>query len=318
MLNSSAAPPSLRVTDTHRHQTLNRTRVGSMALVYELVWRLLHVLLHVHRTLVASLRVLLGNRNGRTWRRAAAALLTPASVAGFPGGDDDEKKRKKRLVLEIDGRARYGGGGSRPGGVKLEKMPAHVGLLIVEEPPSYTDIANLVVWCMAVGISYVSVYDHHGVFRKNNTLLLEKIVKQQERLGLDDSKYSVEFISNGNAVHQDQIVSCKPVVQILSPEDGKHSIVQAARQVCRAVEQKEKTSKDINVSMFDALLRESKNIPDPELVVKFGPVDSTLGFLPWHIRLTEFISLPSHINISREDLLGALQRYGTCEQRQGK
>lgn len=34
---------------------------------------------------------------------------------------------------------------------------------------------------------------------------------------------------------------------------------------------------------------ESKNIPDPELVVKFGPVDSTLGFLPWHIRLTEFM-----------------------------
>lgn len=34
---------------------------------------------------------------------------------------------------------------------------------------------------------------------------------------------------------------------------------------------------------------EKKNIPDPELVVKFGPVDSTLGFLPWHIRLTEFM-----------------------------
>lgn len=37
------------------------------------------------------------------------------------------------------------------------------------------------------------------------------------------------------------------------------------------------------------LSSESKNIPDPELVVKFGPVDSTLGFLPWHIRLTEFM-----------------------------
>ncbi len=34
---------------------------------------------------------------------------------------------------------------------------------------------------------------------------------------------------------------------------------------------------------------ESKNIPDPDLVLKFGPVESTLGFLPWHIRLTEFM-----------------------------
>lgn len=37
------------------------------------------------------------------------------------------------------------------------------------------------------------------------------------------------------------------------------------------------------------LILESKNIPDPELVVKFGPINSTLGFLPWHIRLTEFM-----------------------------
>lgn len=199
-----------------------------------------------------------------------------------------------------------------------DKRPAHVGLLIVEEPPSYTDIANLVVWCMAVGVSYVSVYDNHGAFRKNDTLLLEKIVRQQDRLGLDDSKYNVKFLSNGNGVHQDQIVSCQPVVKVLSPEDGKHSIVQAARHLCRTVEKKERASKDIDVPMFDALLRESKNIPDPELVVKFGPVNSTLGFLPWHIRLTEFVSLPSHIDISYEDFLGALQQYATCEQRQGK
>lgn len=32
-----------------------------------------------------------------------------------------------------------------------------------------------------------------------------------------------------------------------------------------------------------------RKIPDPELVLKFGPVESTLGFLPWHIRLTEFM-----------------------------
>lgn len=36
-------------------------------------------------------------------------------------------------------------------------------------------------------------------------------------------------------------------------------------------------------------LPDSRKIPDPELVLKFGPVDSTLGFLPWHIRLTEFM-----------------------------
>ncbi|XP_023255254.1 dehydrodolichyl diphosphate synthase complex subunit nus1-like, partial [Seriola lalandi dorsalis] len=114
------------------------------------------------------------------------------------------------------------------------------------------------------------------------------------------------------------VVSCRPTVKVLSPEDGKQSIVQAAQQLCRSVENKERSSKDISVSMLDILLRESKNIPDPELVLKFGPVNSTLGFLPWHIRLTEFISLPSHRNVSYEDMLGALQRYGACQQRLGQ
>ena len=126
-----------------------------MALVYELVWRMLHVLLHIHRTLVTSLRVLLRTWNGQTWRRAvAAALLTPATLAGFPADT------QRRLVLEVGRRPR--GRCSRPSGCPVEKLPVHVGLLIVEEQPSYTDIANLVVWCMAVGISYVSVYDNHG------------------------------------------------------------------------------------------------------------------------------------------------------------
>lgn len=249
-----------------------------------------------------------------------AALLLPLALAGFP---DHQKKlnhnpdtnanpvtgnriASRRLRWLSDGRS-------------LEKMPVHIGLLVAEEEPSYTDIANLVVWCMAVGISYVSVYDNHGIFRKNNSRLLEEIVKQQQDLlGVEGSKYNVEFLNNCSDKHQHHVVSCRPTVKVLSPEDGKQSIVQAAQQLCRSVENKERSSKDISVSMLDTLLRESKNIPDPELVVKFGPVNSTLGFLPWHIRLTEFISLPSHRNVSYEDLLGVLQRYGVCQQRLGQ
>lgn len=44
-------------------------------------------------------------------------------------------------------------------------------------------------------------------------------------------------------------------MKVLSPDDGRLSIVQAAQQLCRAVEQKEKTSKDINVTVLDSLLR---------------------------------------------------------------
>lgn len=51
------------------------------------------------------------------------------------------------------------------------------------------------------------------------------------------------------------VLSCQSVVKVLSPDDGQLSIVQAAQQLCKAVEQKEKTSKDIDVTLLDSLLR---------------------------------------------------------------
>nr|XP_057928543.1 dehydrodolichyl diphosphate synthase complex subunit nus1 [Doryrhamphus excisus] len=290
-----------------------------MALLYSFLWRLLLFVLHSNRALVSWLRVLLRSCNGRLWERAVAALLLPMSLAGF----HDQRKYNHRP--EANGTPVTGNGADSrrhrwlTDGKALDKLPVHIGLLVAEEEHSYTDIGNVVVWCMAVGISYVSVYDNHGIFRKNNSRLLEVILRQQkDLLGVEGSKYNVEFLSDCGDEHQNHVLSCKPTVKVLSPEDGKQSIVNAARQLCRSVENKERSSKDISVSMLDTLLRESKYIPDPELVVKFGPVDSTLGFLPWHIRLTEFISLPSHRNISYEELLGALQRYGQCQQRLGQ
>lgn len=288
-----------------------------MALLYGLLWRLLLLLVHVNTALVSWLRVRLRSWKGRLWERAAAALLLPVALAGF---SDQHKKLDHNPEATANPVTGNRGDGRRArwlsDGKALEKLPVHVGLLVAEEEPSYSDIGSLVVWCMAVGISYVSVYDNHGIFRKNNSRLLEEILRQQNLLGVDGSKYSVEFLSTGSDKHN--VVSCRPTVKVLSPEDGKQSIVQAAQQICRSVENRERSSKDISVSLLDVLLRESKNIPDPDLVLKFGPVNSTLGFLPWHIRLTEFISLPSHRDVSYDDVLDALQRFASCQQRLGQ
>ncbi|XP_029966093.1 dehydrodolichyl diphosphate synthase complex subunit nus1 [Salarias fasciatus] len=280
--------------------------------LYAFLWRLLHLLLHVHTALLSWLRPRLPSPTSRLWERAVAALTVPGAATGFPGhqktlgllgGDPTEARRSRWLA---DGQA-------------LEKLPVHIGLLVAEEEHSYTDLANLVVWCMAVGISYVSVYDNQGFFRKNNSRLLEEIVRQQqELLGVDGSRYGVDFLSSSINSYQNKVVSCRPTLKVLCPADGKQSIVQAAQQLCRSVENKQSSSKDISVSSLDVLLRESKNIPDPELVLKLGPVNSTLGFLPWHIRLSEFISLPSHRNLAYEELLAALQRYSCCQQRLGQ
>ncbi|KFR03616.1 Nogo-B receptor, partial [Opisthocomus hoazin] len=155
-----------------------------------------------------------------------------------------------------------------------------------------------------------------GIFKRNNSRLMDEILKQQqELLGLDCSKYSVEFANQDKA---DQVLNCQSTLKVLSPEDGKADIVKAAQNFCQLVAQQQRTYTDLDVNVLDSLLCSTNGFPDPDLVLKFGPVDSTLGFLPWHIRLTEIISLPSHWNISYEDFFSALHHYAACEQRWGK
>ncbi|XP_029891601.1 dehydrodolichyl diphosphate synthase complex subunit NUS1 [Aquila chrysaetos chrysaetos] len=291
-----------------------------------LAWRALHALL---RALLGLQRALLACLRGRRpatataataagprawlWRRAASAAASCALLAPAAGAFAFRKAgaARRRAGGAAQGRQRW-----RSDGRALQKLPVHMGLVVTEEEPSYADMASLVVWCMAVGISYVSVYDHNGIFKRNNSRLMDEILKQQqELLGLDCSKYTVEFANQDKA---DQVLNCQSALKVLSPEDGKADIVKAAQNFCQLVAQQQRTYTDLDVNVLDNLLSSTNGFPDPDLVLKFGPVDSTLGFLPWHIRLTEIISLPSHLNISYEDFFSALHHYAACEQRWGK
>ncbi|XP_052603350.1 dehydrodolichyl diphosphate synthase complex subunit Nus1-like, partial [Peromyscus californicus insignis] len=160
------------------------------------------------------------------------------------------------------------------------------------------------------------LYDHQGIFKRSNSRWMDEILKQQqELLGLDCSKYSPEFANSKDK--DDQVVNCPSAVKVLSPEVGKADVVGAAQDFCQLVAQQQRRPTDLDVDLLDWLLS-SHSFPGPDLVLKFGPMDSTLGFLPWQIRLTEIIALPSHLNISYEDFFSALRQYAACEQRLGK
>jgi dehydrodolichyl diphosphate syntase complex subunit NUS1 len=123
----------------------------------DLVWRLLHAPLRPHRTLSSRLRVRCGAWNP-LWRRccgaASAAVLAPL---GFT-------LRKPPAVGRNRGHQRQPRGGPGPAaahprlrwradGCSLQKLPGRRGLIVTEQEqePSFSDIASLVVWCMAWG-----------------------------------------------------------------------------------------------------------------------------------------------------------------------
>ncbi|KAM8953659.1 dehydrodolichyl diphosphate synthase complex subunit NUS1 isoform 2-T2 [Pelodytes ibericus] len=271
-----------------------------MSVLFALAWRFLHVVLYVQRALLFWLRLW----NWRLWR-AAAALVVPVDL-GF-------RERRLRDRRDCTYLSQKGADVS-----SLAKLPVHMGLLISEEHESYTDVANLVVWCMAVGISYISVYDNQGIFKQNSSRLMDEVLKQQkELLDHEYSKYPLEY-ANGSTDKTNRALSPLPILKVLSPEDGKTEIAKVAERFCELVAEEKKRPSDMDVNVLDHLLRSTQDFPDPDLILKFGPVASTLGFLPWHIRLSEIISLPTHVNIRYEDFYSALRCYAGCEQRLGK
>jgi undecaprenyl pyrophosphate synthase len=79
-------------------------------------------------------------------------------------------------------------------------------------------------------------------------------------------------------------------------------------------------SKAITIESVDEKLSKLYgNMPDPEVALYFGKTTCTAGFLPWHIRLTEFIQISHKLHhLSLDKFIRVLYKYAKCEQRFGK
>lgn len=310
--------PREHVGRGRRRRPALTTMAGLQALVQRvlraLVWRALHALLCPHSTLISALRV---HPDTWSWIWRLPKPLVNRGTSRSPCPHPHLHPHLHRLQHRDPAlAAMHPGLRWRANRQILYKLPVHLTLLITELEHSFSDVASIVVWCVAAGISYVSVYDHQGIFKRNNSRLMEEILKRRQELsGLDCSRYSAEL--EESKAKDGLVLSCRSAVQVLSPEDGKADVVRAAQDFCQLVAQQQRRATDLNVDVFDGLLR-SQGFPDPDLVLKFGSVDSTLGFLPWQIRLAEIISLPSHLNLSYEDFLSALCLYAASEPRLGK
>ncbi|KAJ8026664.1 Dehydrodolichyl diphosphate synthase complex subunit nus1 [Holothuria leucospilota] len=215
----------------------------------------------------------------------------------------------------------------------LSKLPRHIGLAVLDGKISFPDVANIVVWCAAVGISYISVYDNEGLLKKNLLELTNHISeKEKELLGSERSKFTVEVCTetsesgqltgNERRLSDGHNSSCskrsKIQLYVIGPEDGQSSLARAAKQYCEMASHWRGKGTDEQEIDVNEMLHARYNFPDPDLILKFGTVSSLLGYLPWQIRLTEIISYPSHHSIDYKSFISLLHIFARTEQRFGK
>lgn len=130
----------------------------------------------------------------------------------------------------------------------------------------------------------------------------------------DKVKEGQYIIWHGDShVYKNGFSGIKVHVKILTESDGYVNVVHTARLLANS-----KRVQDINIGCIDSSLREQFEFPDPDLGVYCGEIFSLYAYPPWQIRVTEFLGVRTHHNVTAKCFVDLIKRYNKCEQRLGK
>lgn len=153
----------------------------------------------------------------------------------------------------------------------------------------------------------ITLFCFPGQIHKN----IDKIRKEVKSLNSSNYQICINHVAqtdNGRDVRQ----SCINI-NIFGPEAGRRLIT----DLCKKVADKENDL--ITIDYLDESLRKQLcNLPDPDVFLYFNKVCGMFGYIPWQLRLTEFIDFGSLKGITPTLFVKVLYAYANCEQRFGK
>lgn len=201
-------------------------------------------------------------------------------------------------------------------GIQWPKLPSHLALVSLEEDISFLDLSQIINWAIDIGIPCFSLFDTQGTIKSNprqiiqplDELLKHKNLKIKWHLNREGQRNGMNGLSQGADIQ----------IALLDQSDGRSDIVRTAQMLAERCARGDLAVQDINEDLVSSSLHTNHGLPDPDLLIRFGTLQSNMGFLPWQTRLTEMHSITSHHGIQQSDLIQVLKKYSKCEQRFGE
>ncbi|CAH2017574.1 unnamed protein product [Acanthoscelides obtectus] len=136
---------------------------------------------------------------------------------------------------------------------KIKKKPKHLTVLLGPEDAEVTDLANLVIWCLASQIVFISFYDHKGSLKK-----------KEEKLQLEVKKHSgdtaqVIWYTDENSNLENGFKGSKVHVKIITDEDSKMSAATITKLLV------ESENEDFTIENIHKHFVKQFRFPDPEM-----------------------------------------------------
>ncbi|XP_045608879.1 dehydrodolichyl diphosphate synthase complex subunit NUS1 [Procambarus clarkii] len=200
---------------------------------------------------------------------------------------------------------------------QLKKVPQHLGLILVaHQTHQISQLSTVISWAVAYGVRFVSLYDAHGILKRNKPVILKALEESNSDIMYNvlsydqDCKPEKDTVA-GKCVKTDTTTVHQEVtVNLLSQEDSRGNLASVAKRLS-------KTGCKITASTIESHLV-TNGQPDPDVVITVGETFATFAFLPWQIRLAEFFVTSSLSRFEYSDFQTILKKYSRCEQRLGK
>ncbi|KAN0026668.1 hypothetical protein ACTFIV_007658 [Dictyostelium citrinum] len=202
----------------------------------------------------------------------------------------------------------------------------------------YNKISDILIWSVIVGIKRITIFDNHGSLKKNisvfQNLLDNKIKPFNNTNNNNNNNNNNNTNNNKQTIYKfnwlNSLKNITPIidladinsrilnVSIVTVEDGKQELINITK----------KYIKDSKLNQ-DIILNESyvnSNLPnfiggndfEPEVALDFSDKHLFSGFLPWHIKLTEFIKMDHFNQFYLERFHHFLKKYSSVQKRCGK
>uniref|UniRef100_A0A0K2TZK8 ditrans,polycis-polyprenyl diphosphate synthase [(2E,6E)-farnesyldiphosphate specific] n=1 Tax=Lepeophtheirus salmonis TaxID=72036 RepID=A0A0K2TZK8_LEPSM len=185
----------------------------------------------------------------------------------------------------------------------LSKIPHHLGIAFLEKDIDLKEVSKMISWIQELGIQILTLYDVNGHIKLN-------------------TKYLHHLLDQGNIAYNSSKSTLKSCLnlRIASHLDGKKAIADLANDLKSKTLHSYSSSvikpEDISEKLIHSLLT-TDSLPDPDVLIRCGGLESNMGFLPWHIRLTEIFDLYSHKGLRKADVISIFHKYSRCEKRFG-
>ncbi|XP_050531438.1 dehydrodolichyl diphosphate synthase complex subunit nus1 [Daktulosphaira vitifoliae] len=194
----------------------------------------------------------------------------------------------------------------------LEKAPNHLVISVCQEEVSYEDVSKIIAWSLFLEIPIISFYHNKNGIKPEEIYVVFK--KKYQNL-LTKLKWGIEFSDDVIINSKKSINGFKweprTQVNVLTSKHSRMQLVHVLQNVCSL---QEEFSDKLIESIFDKVFP----LSEPDLVVICGDSCTTFGLLPWHTRVTEFLTLKTHYNIDFMKFFKLLEEYSGHEQRYGK